>query len=61
MKFFEIIGYAFVAIVLILVAAVIAGPVLLTISIVGATGLYVLLGWAGIVALIVLLIKWLAK
>lgn len=56
-----IIGYAIVAIVLILVAAVLLLPVLVAVGIVGAASLYVVGGWVLGVVLIVLLIKWLAS
>lgn len=61
MGFLAVIGYAIVAIVLILVAAILIMPVLLAVGIVGATSLYVVGGWVLAVVLIVLLIKWLAS
>lgn len=61
MGFLAIIGYAIVAIVLILVAAILIMPVLLAIGIVGTASLYMVGGWVLAVVLIVLLIKWLAS
>jgi hypothetical protein len=61
MGILAIIGYAIVAIVLILVAAVLLLPVLVAVGIVGAASLYVVGGWVLGVVLIVLLIKWLAS